>query len=170
MFLQIPQLLNEEITPKLDKYRKEKRSYLEFQKISSELDQLRRLHTAFEYTSAQTKLNKFDESVEAKTRQLEEWSATIESLQSRLVEVESLIQQVSSKKSSEMGEGGRFAELEALVKEAGKHVVKIKAKCDNVKKTIAEDNTNLKTLKESEEEVCYEIHWRVSSYETYTLT
>lgn len=49
------QLLAEEIGPKLDKYRKEKKSYLEFQKIQSELDQIRRLVIAYEYKTLEVR-------------------------------------------------------------------------------------------------------------------
>lgn len=40
------QLLDEEITPKLDKLRKEKHNFLEYQKMTSELARLTRLAKA----------------------------------------------------------------------------------------------------------------------------
>lgn len=46
------QLLREEIEPKLEKLREEKRSYLAYQKATSELERLTRLVKAYEWTLA----------------------------------------------------------------------------------------------------------------------
>lgn len=43
------QLLETEIGPKLDKLREAKRTFLEYQKMASELDHLRRLIIAYDY-------------------------------------------------------------------------------------------------------------------------
>jgi structural maintenance of chromosome 2 len=48
----IQKLLREEIEPKLDKLREEKRSYLAYQKATSELERLTRLVKAYEWTLA----------------------------------------------------------------------------------------------------------------------
>jgi len=47
--------LNEEITPKLDKLRQEKRAFLEFQKVETELDHLQRGMIAHEYLKHEVK-------------------------------------------------------------------------------------------------------------------
>lgn len=47
---EITQLLAEEIVPKLDKLRGEKRAYLEFQKTQTEIERLSRIVVSYDYT------------------------------------------------------------------------------------------------------------------------
>lgn len=47
---EITQLLAEEIVPKLDKLRGEKRAYLEFQKTQTEIERLSRIVVSFDYS------------------------------------------------------------------------------------------------------------------------
>lgn len=53
---EITTLLHEEIRPKLDKLREEKRAFLEYEKASTELERLLRLAKAHEWQSLQTQL------------------------------------------------------------------------------------------------------------------
>lgn len=48
---EIQQLLREEINPKMEKLRTEKRAFLEFQKVESELEMLSRLVVAHDWIS-----------------------------------------------------------------------------------------------------------------------
>lgn len=52
---EIKELLREEITPKLDKLREEKRAFLEFQKKSSELERLSKLVIAYDWTQLEAR-------------------------------------------------------------------------------------------------------------------
>lgn len=65
------QLLKEEIDPKLEKLRGEKRSYLEYQKATSELERLTRLVKAYEWTLAVDKVKKAEENLKGKSRAIE---------------------------------------------------------------------------------------------------
>ena len=60
------QLLREEIDPKLEKLRAEKRSYLEYQKATSELERLTRLVKAYEWVLAVEKADKAADSLKRK--------------------------------------------------------------------------------------------------------
>jgi len=53
---EITQLLSEEIVPKLDKLRSEKRAYLEFQKTQTEIERLSRIVTSFDYSRYEVRL------------------------------------------------------------------------------------------------------------------
>ena len=53
---EITALLQEEIKPKLDRLRDEKRAFLEYQKASTELERATRLHKAYEWHTLQRKL------------------------------------------------------------------------------------------------------------------
>jgi structural maintenance of chromosome 2 len=55
---EIQELLRDEITPKLDKLREEKRAFLEFQKKSSELERLSKLVVAWDWTQLEKRKEK----------------------------------------------------------------------------------------------------------------
>ena len=61
---EIQELLREEITPKLDKLRDEKRDFLEFQKKSSELERLSKVVVAWDWTQLNRRKEKAAGDVE----------------------------------------------------------------------------------------------------------
>lgn len=63
--------MREEIDPKLEKLRGEKRSYLEYQKATSELERLTRLVKAYEWTLAVDKAEKAAANLKQKQRAIE---------------------------------------------------------------------------------------------------
>ena len=65
-------MLKEEIDPKLEKLRAEKRSYLEYQKATSELERLTRLVKAYEWTLVVDKAEKAGVTLKHKKKEMEE--------------------------------------------------------------------------------------------------
>jgi structural maintenance of chromosome 2 len=63
---EITALLEEEITPKLDTLREEKRSFLEFQKRTTELEKLARLLRAYEWKEATERVKRKEADIEKK--------------------------------------------------------------------------------------------------------
>lgn len=63
---EITALLEEEITPKLDTLREEKRSFLEFQKRTTELEKLARLLRAYEWREATERVKRKEADIEKK--------------------------------------------------------------------------------------------------------
>lgn len=59
-------LLEEEITPKLDTLREEKRSFLEYQKRTTELEKLARLLRAYEWREAAERVKRKEADIEKK--------------------------------------------------------------------------------------------------------
>jgi structural maintenance of chromosome 2 len=66
---EITSLLEEEITPKLDKLRDEKRSFLAYQKQSVELEKLARLLVAHDWVEWTARVKRKDAEVEDKSNQ-----------------------------------------------------------------------------------------------------
>ena len=67
---EITSLLNEEITPKLDTLREEKRSYLTYQKAVTELEKLSQLLRAWEWKEATERVKRKDADAEKKQAEL----------------------------------------------------------------------------------------------------
>lgn len=60
---EIQSLLKEEIVPKLDRLREEKRVFLEFQKTSSELERLSKLVIAWDWVQDQKRVERAQEAI-----------------------------------------------------------------------------------------------------------
>ena len=67
---EITALLEEEITPKLDTLREEKRSFLEYQKRNTELEKLARLLRAYEWKEATERVRRKEADIEKKEAEL----------------------------------------------------------------------------------------------------
>jgi len=68
---EISSLLDEEITPKLDKLRDEKRSFLAYQKQTTELEKLARFLNAWEWKESTERVKRKEGELEKKTALLE---------------------------------------------------------------------------------------------------
>ncbi|EPQ29965.1 uncharacterized protein PFL1_02637 [Pseudozyma flocculosa PF-1] len=108
---EITALLEEEITPKLDKLREEKRSFLEYQKASTELDRLTRLAKAHEWQSLCARFEEKREAVAAKRRQVDEREGEAKALARQIDGIERELADIERKREREMTKGGRLQEL-----------------------------------------------------------
>ena len=70
--------MREEIDPKLEKLRAEKRSYLEYQKATSELERLTRLVKAYEWILAVDKAEKAAANLKQKKKAIETAKGDVE--------------------------------------------------------------------------------------------
>jgi structural maintenance of chromosome 2 len=147
---EITALLAEEITPKLDTLRAEKRSFLQWQKACSELERIGRVLRAWEWTDAheraerkQAEMAKKESDVKGakkeKDRSLKEGEAA-----------ERDLEEVTAKRDQEMKKGGKFKKREEEVAELEKVLVKFRTQVDIHEGMIADEEAK---VKESEKEL-----------------
>ncbi|CAG8737531.1 1526_t:CDS:10, partial [Cetraspora pellucida] len=147
-------LLKEEIGPKLDKLRTEKRSYLEFQKTESDIERLTRLVVAYEYTKYQENLDKSGADFEAKKVKVQELLEFNERLKDEIAYLEEDIRQTTLNKEkasslishNEIGTGDKIQMLENNITECSNQIVRINTKCELNKTSITEERKNKDTL------------------------
>lgn len=72
------QLIKEEIAPKVERLREERRVYMEFKRIDRELQHLQAQYTAWQYLQAGKILKKSCRDLEEKEAQIKEIESTIE--------------------------------------------------------------------------------------------
>ncbi|KAF9559990.1 Structural maintenance of chromosomes protein 2 [Mortierella alpina] len=151
---EITQLLSEEIVPKLDKLRGEKRAYLEFQKTQTEIERLSRIVVSYDYSRYEQRFSKAKEELEAKTMLAQRKSAEIQQLQSAIANITQDIEKITANRVKEMTQGGKFQTLETNFKELSKELVKLKTQQDLKGKEADEEEQNrvilLSTYEETE--------------------
>lgn len=142
------QILEEEITPKLDRLREEKRSFLEFQRATSELERLTRLAKAFEWQQLRERNADLIRQVEVHQRAISEKGRDESSLRHQIEEIEKELEDIEKKRDRDMTKGGKLQALIEKSKALTHEVVKEKTQVDfkltsideEEKKIVADEN------------------------------
>lgn len=146
---EVTSILNEEITPKLNKLREEKRSFLEFQKSEKELEQLNRVLTAWEFqTLTQDVENAKGEIEQAK----ENAKMSKKEAEKQIKEVERAEQdmhKVQKQRDAEMKKGGKLSQLEEEKAASEKEMVKLSTQEELMRGTISDEEAKIETSGEA---------------------
>ncbi|PWN21106.1 RecF/RecN/SMC protein [Microstroma glucosiphilum] len=140
---EIDTLLKEEIIPKLDKLREEKRSFIEYQRATSELERLTRLAKAYEWQTSTVKLEEKSSLVAAKRSDVGEKCAFIEALKRQIASIEQELAENERKREQEMARGGKLKNLLEKSKTLQHDLVKAKTVLDLKVSSIEEEKKKL---------------------------
>ncbi|KAI0034810.1 condensin complex subunit SMC2 [Vararia minispora EC-137] len=105
-------LLQEEITPKLDKLREEKKAYLQWQKATKELERVGRTLRAFEWTDYTRRVQQRQGELEKMAKGIKEVDKRKERLQGEVEAAEAEAERVRKARDKELKKGGKFAKME----------------------------------------------------------
>ena len=150
---EILSLLHEEITPKLEKLRAEKRSFLAYQKSCTELERIGRVLRAWEWTDGQERVVKKEEEIEKKAAEIEEINKRKKRAMKEGDAAEKQQEDVTKKRDAEMKKGGKIKKLEEEAGELGKAAVKIKTQAEIKEGTIKDEEANILTQENELKEV-----------------
>lgn len=106
---ELDSVLNEEITPTLNKLKEERQAYLDYTKVSRELDHLTKLYVAWQYIQTEELSRTSKEKLEKMKATVQQSKASVEELQGKTKEMSELIAAMEHKKDKETG-----AKLETL--------------------------------------------------------
>ena len=144
--LEIEGLLREEIEPKLEKLRGEKRAWLDYQKTQGELERLTRVVVAVDYVRAGEKLRLAGQELELKKGKVQELEDNAERLRRESENLEEDVQRVKAVREKELKKGGRFQALEAEVKEHSHELVRLSTVLDLKNTSMAEEDQRRKEI------------------------
>ena len=150
---EITSLLVEEITPKLDTLREEKRAFLQWQKSCSELERIGRVLRAWEWTEAKERAEKKAREVKQKGKEVSAVQAEKSNYQKEIGAAEKESQNVVAQRERELKKGGKYKKLEEDVSELEKAVVKLKTQVDLKQGTIDDEVKKTSELEAELQEV-----------------
>lgn len=127
---EITALLNEEITPKLNTLREEKRSFLQYQKACTELERIGRVLRAWEWTEGRDRVQRKQADIEKKEKEASKVQEKRERAVGEIEAAEEDVKEVEAKRDKEMKKGGKFKQREEEVAELEKVLVKIRTQVD----------------------------------------
>jgi structural maintenance of chromosome 2 len=137
-------LLQEEIEPKLEKLRNEKRAFLEFQSTQSDLERLTRLVVAYDYVKSKQKLQQSASDLTAKKERADAIEENAEKMKREIGVLEEDMEKVRAARDKELRKGGKFAKLEEAVKTHSHELVRLATVLELKKASMSEEQDRLK--------------------------
>ncbi len=146
---EIEGLLKDEIEPKLDKLRNEKRAFLAFQTTQSDLERLEKLVVAYDYVKQKQKLEQSVQDLAAKKERAAELEGNADKLRREIAVLEEDMEKVRAARDKELRKGGKFGKLEEAVKAHSHELVRLSTVIDLKKASMVEEEDRLKKAKAS---------------------
>jgi structural maintenance of chromosome 2 len=163
---EITALLNEEIEPKLEKLRTEKRAFLDFQQTQSDLERLTRLVVAHDYVRYKEKLQQSAGDLEAKRQRVKDLEEGAVRLKGEIANLEEDVKRVQAARDKELRKGGRFQELEEDVKAHSHEMVRISTALDLKQRSLTEEQERKQTVQTSVKELEAMLKEKSKAFET----
>jgi structural maintenance of chromosome 2 len=150
---ELTSLLKEEITPKLDNLREDKRAFLRFQKNGTDLERLARVLRAYDWYAANQKLETKANEAQEKQQEGKRLEKEKKKLAQEIQHAERDIEQTTAQRDRELKKGGRYKQLEEQVAEMEKTLVKVRTQVEIKQDGIKSEEAKLDKLEEERKEV-----------------
>lgn len=150
---EIAELLRDEIDPKLEKLRQEKRAFLEFQQTQSELERLTKLIIAHDYIRFNERLQHSADGLEAKKQRAKDLEAASIRMKKEIEHLQEDIKQVKATREKELRKGGKFQALEEEVKAHSHEAVRLTTVLDLKNTSMAEEVDRRQVIEKSVREL-----------------
>ena len=162
---EITELLKEEIEPKLEKLRTEKRAFLDFQQTQSDLERLTRLVVAHDYLKNKEKSKQSASDLEAKRQRATDLEVSAERLKNEIAHLEEDMKKVKAAREKELRKGGKFQALEEEVKSHSHEAVRLATVFDLKQASIREEIDRSKGYQKSVKELEAQLKEKSKLYE-----
>ena len=136
---EITELLRDEIEPKLEKLRTEKRAFLDFQQTQNDLERLTRVVVAHDYVRCQEKLKQSASDLEAKKQREKDLEESATRLKNEISNLEEDLQRVKAQRDKELRKGGKAQALEEAVKKHSNELVRLATVVDLKRSSMSEE-------------------------------
>lgn len=136
---EITELLRDEIEPKLEKLRTEKRAFLDFQQTQNDLERLTRVVVAHDYVRCQEKLQQSGADLEAKKQRQQAIEDSAARLKSEMAHLEEDVERVKAQRDKELRKGGKAQALEDAVKKHANEMVRLATVMELKRTSLAEE-------------------------------
>ncbi|KAI8976364.1 condensin complex subunit SMC2 [Trametes punicea] len=136
---EITSWLTEEIAPKLDRLREEKRSYVQWQKTCTELERIGRTLRAWEWADARERASAKEEEIATTEQEITTLKKEKVKFEKEIHAAEKDMKAVSVQRDKELQKGGKFKKLEEEVSELGKTLAKVRTQVEIKNGTIADE-------------------------------
>lgn len=160
---EIQDLLREEIEPKLNRLREEKRTYLAYQQNEAQLEILTRLCVAWDHFQATRKLQDIEAQIKAKDDEIFQVEENRDRLNKEINTIDEETVRINRKMEQESKKGGKVEKLENNLKALSTDVARLKTQVELGQKTCTEEKSKVKELIKAEKELSAVLEEKKSS-------
>ncbi|KAK9470309.1 RecF/RecN/SMC [Dipodascopsis tothii] len=150
---EINELLTQEIEPKLEKLRREKRAFLEFQQTQSELERATRVVVAYDYSKYNTVADECGERLAAAEAEAAAVAATVRQTEGEIALLDEDVRRVKEVRSKELLKGAQFQALEQELKDVSHETVRLATLYELKTRAVAEEEARGQALRRTLEEL-----------------
>ncbi|RSM00965.1 hypothetical protein CEP52_008809 [Fusarium oligoseptatum] len=153
---ELRELLKDEIEPKLEKLRTEKRAFLDFQQTQNDLERLTRVVVAYDYVRCQEKLRQSAADLEGKKQRQRDLEESAARLRSEISHLEEDVKKVRSQRDKELRKGGKAQALEEAAKKHSNELVRLATVLDLKKSSLAEEKEKKEAMEKTNAKATYD--------------
>lgn len=139
-------LLQEEIQPKLDKLKNEKRAFLDFQTIQADLEKITKVVTVYDYKSLKETYSKNSDNVSIYSDKKKKLGDHIQATMKRLEDLKQEVERVREQKKVESEKDGKLSQYKKAETNLINEIARIKASKSVADQNIKEINNSLEKL------------------------
>lgn len=155
----------EDIIPKLDRLRAEKRVYLDFQKNEAEMERLNRLVVAYEYKKHEDRLNRSGADNDSRATKMEELKNSVNTIKNEIKKIDEEKNALSEKMRQNSTSSNNIRELEKKIKDYSTQSVRLNTKKGLLESSITDEQRALASLASQKGEVKKKIFvWKVHDF------
>ncbi|CUM67537.1 uncharacterized protein PRCAT00005237001 [Priceomyces carsonii] len=146
--IEIRSLLREEIEPKLEKLRSEKRNFLEYQQIRTDLEKLSRIVAAHDYLDYSKKFDKYSTLLNERESIMTNYNRDVEKLNFEIENLNNDLNEAKMKRDQELREDGNIKELELLENNTSDEITRLNTSDDISRENMKDEIRKRKKLEE----------------------
>ncbi|KAI1638130.1 RecF/RecN/SMC N terminal domain-containing protein [Biscogniauxia mediterranea] len=162
---EITELLRDEIEPKLEKLRTEKRAFLDFQQTQNDLERLTRVVVAHDYVKYQERLEQSATNLGSKKQRQKDLEESVAKLKSEISHLEEDVKRVKAQRDKELKKGGKAQALEDQVKKQSNELVRLATVMDLKKSSKAEEEDRKTAIQKNVAELEATLKEKTKAYE-----
>lgn len=141
--VEIRNLLNEEIEPKLERFRSEKRTFLEFQKVQTDLEKLTRIIASHNYVASLKKFHHYSTLRLQHELIMTSLTSQIDRLTDEITNLSADLDQVKKQRESDLSKGGKIEGLEKAETSLSHEITRLTTSRDLTMQTVKEESARL---------------------------
>ncbi|KAI0403921.1 RecF/RecN/SMC N terminal domain-containing protein [Xylaria palmicola] len=162
---EITELLRDEIEPKLEKLRTEKRAFLDFQQTQNDLERLTRVVVAHDYVKYQERLEQSETDLDKKRQRQKDLEESAARLKSEISHLEQDVKRVRAERDKELKKGGKAQALEDKVKKYSNELVRLATVMDLKESSKGEEEERKVSVQKNVAELEAALQEKTKAYE-----
>ncbi|GLG93171.1 Structural maintenance of chromosomes protein [Gryllus bimaculatus] len=144
---ELNEVINEEITPKIEKLKEEQKQYLEYQRVNRELEKLTKLYVSWKYGKYLNNVQSNQDDVVKVKQLIEDTKGKITAGEEEVQKLDAQVEEMQKEKDE--AAGAQLRDLEARLKEAEKNEARAGAQLKSLIDTINSEAKKIKQLEKN---------------------